>query len=318
MTDRASFTAVNYSLRPSKTIQRSLVFEGLRRLQDKIDWSQALYVGMGSIWFTDFILAHKILGVRKMVSVEANLIGYRRARFNKPYRFVQVKRGFSHDALPSLLRQVRYANVPHIIWLDYDGELDEGKVDELRVRAAAATDDSVLLFTLDASPKKYGANPRQRLERLGQLFGTRVVRALQRRDVEDASLSQTLGSLLKDLIANVSRRSAKSNECVPAFLIPYRDKAPMVTVGAVFPAPSRLSRVKRMIEAEGWNGFPSEPVVAPHLTGKEVATLQAALPANDDRTRTDVQDLGFDLERNQLRAFQEYYRYYPSFAQIIS
>ena len=54
-----SFNVVNYSLRPSKSIQRQVVFEGVRNLQSRLDAEDQMYVGFGSIWFTDFILAHK-------------------------------------------------------------------------------------------------------------------------------------------------------------------------------------------------------------------------------------------------------------------
>lgn len=63
----ASFDVVNYSLRPSKCIERQLVFEGVRALQMQMDLNQLVYVGFGSVWFTDFVVAHKILGVDDMV-----------------------------------------------------------------------------------------------------------------------------------------------------------------------------------------------------------------------------------------------------------
>ena len=54
-----SFNIVNYSLRPSKSIQRQIIFDGVRTLQ--LNWAhdQAVYIGLGSVWFTDFIMAHK-------------------------------------------------------------------------------------------------------------------------------------------------------------------------------------------------------------------------------------------------------------------
>jgi hypothetical protein len=66
-----SFDAVNYSLRPSKSIQRQLVFAGVRALQDSLDPAQ-VYVGFGSIWFTDFVMAHKMLRIDDMVSIEGD------------------------------------------------------------------------------------------------------------------------------------------------------------------------------------------------------------------------------------------------------
>ena len=91
----ASFTTVNYSLRPSKSIQRSLVFEAVQILQGTLDLNEMVYIGFGSIWFTDFQMAHKLLNVTDMVSIEADAIGYSRAVFNQPYRTVCVRNGSS-------------------------------------------------------------------------------------------------------------------------------------------------------------------------------------------------------------------------------
>ena len=80
----ASFDIVNYSLRPSKGIQRQIVFDGIRMLKSRLELSEMIYVGLGSIWFSDFVQAHKSLDIRRMVSIEADDTGYCRARFNKP------------------------------------------------------------------------------------------------------------------------------------------------------------------------------------------------------------------------------------------
>jgi hypothetical protein len=92
----------------------------------------------------------------------------------------------------------------------------------------------------------------------------------------------------------------------------------MVTVGAVFPSPELQRKTLTKIQSPSWGGFVTEPIVAPHLTSKEVAVLQGALPSREELTRRSVQELGFDLEVDQLRAFQEHYRRYPTFAQVLS
>ncbi len=48
----ASFDAVNYSLRPSKSIQRAIVFDGVRKLQSHLDLDQLIYVGWLSNCFS--------------------------------------------------------------------------------------------------------------------------------------------------------------------------------------------------------------------------------------------------------------------------
>jgi len=42
-----SFDAVNYSLRPSKSIQRQIIFEGVRLLQGKLNLRRLAYIGFG-------------------------------------------------------------------------------------------------------------------------------------------------------------------------------------------------------------------------------------------------------------------------------
>ena len=59
-----SFDVVNYSLRPNKSIQRTIVFEAVSILQGWLRLENLLYIGFGSIWFTDFQLAHKFLRVK--------------------------------------------------------------------------------------------------------------------------------------------------------------------------------------------------------------------------------------------------------------
>lgn len=92
----------------------------------------------------------------------------------------------------------------------------------------------------------------------------------------------------------------------------------MVTVGGILPAKGAAKITRDLIANEDWGGKPFKPIVAPHLTLREAATLQAKLPRPDKLSRAIIQSLGFDLEEEQIEAFQTYYRQYPAFAQILS
>jgi hypothetical protein len=312
-----SFNAVNYSLRPSKTIQRGVVFEGLRQLQEDLDWSRATYLGFGSIWFTDFVLAHRVLRITRMVSVECHPIGFRRAQFNKPYSFVRVKEGLSLDVIPELYREARFPTHPIIAWLDYDAELDLNKVDELRFMVENAQPDSVLLVTFDVSEKRYGSSIDERRDELRNLFGRAMPVNLGKAALRGAGLARTLAKMTEGLLKSTSVRMRKENGCELAFRIAYRDKATMLTIGAVFPSAQNRAATRKRIRSAKWAGVIDGIIEAPHLTFKEASALQAALPLHGGMNRTRVQNLGFDLEYNQIEAFSEYYRYYPTFAQVV-
>jgi len=228
-----------------------------------------------------------------------------------------MKYGLSYDKIPQLYEEVRFPNYPAILWLDYDQRIDSDKLDEIRYIVENATADSVLLVTFDASEKLYGSDPSQVAEYLGVLFDRLAPNNFTREQVRKFGLATTLANLTRDVMISASSKARKSNECLPAFNIVYQDKATMVTVGAAFPSPTTRDDVRRAIAASTWPGVVAEPIIAPHLTSKEASVLQSNLPAGLGMSRDAVRDLGFDLEEEQIKAFERFYRHYPTFAQII-
>ena len=96
----------------------------------------------------------------------------------------------------------------------------------------------------------------------------------------------------------------------------YSDSARMVTVGGVLPAKGVVSTIKSLVNRKGWPCISDKVISAPPLTIREAAVLQAELPRVRKLTRRRLQALGFDLEEDQLRIYEKYYQYYPSYAQI--
>ena len=312
-----SFDVVNYSLRPSKSIQRQLVFEGVRRLQTHVNLAGMAYIGFGSVWFTDFTLAHKALGIRDMVSIEKDEIGHRRAVFNAPYATVRVSAGTAREVLPDLYRDASLNSRPWLAWLDYDYEFDEAVSDDVRSIVENAPPMSIVLVTFNAMEMKYGKVP-ERPTRLRQVFGSLVPDGLPKGACKKERLSDTLATFAMDFMASVANDAARPGGYVPAVRIVYRDGAPMVTVGGILPARGTAHAVADLVGREDWACMPAKPIVAPHLTGKEASMLQSLLPRDVPLTREDVTGLGFDLEPEQIEAFQAYYRQYPSYAQILA
>lgn len=313
----ASFDAVNYSLRPNKTIQRLLTFDALAALRVFMPWNNVVYIGLGSIWFTDFVMAHKRLGIDQMISIENDPIGHRRAQYNKPFQTLRVLEGLSYDEVPKFYDNIEMMDCPWIIWLDYDQPLGEDAITELRGVIEKAPDNSVLLTTVDASGKKYGVGPDQKLESLKRLLGDVVPDRLEKDALaEPDGFALTLGRLLELFLSSVSRSCSRAGGWVPAFRLPYRDKAAMVTVGGILTSPTTQAQCLSLVQGGSWNARSNRVIVAPHLTLRELAVLQAQLPRAVALDRTDVQALGFDLGEDQIEIFQSYYKYYPAFAQI--
>ena len=312
-----SFDIVNYSLRPSKSIQRQVVFEGMRQLQAQLDFDRMAYVGFGSIWFTDFVLAHKILGIDDMFSIEADEVGFARAVYNAPYATVRVRHGFAKDVLPTLFGDPELTDRPWMAWLDFDYAFDESLRDDVRSLIENAPMNSAVLITFNGHEMKYGAAP-DRPERLRDLFGSVVPDELPKKACKDERMQETLADLALDFMQSVAAEIARPGGFVPAFRVIYRDQSPMVTVGGVLPAKGAAGVASTVVRDGSWPGKPAKPIMAPHLTIREASALQSKLPRADKLSRALVQSLGFDLADEQIEAFETYYRQYPAFAQVIS
>jgi hypothetical protein len=311
----SSFNVVNYSLRANKSIQRSLVFEGVRTLQSRMDLEKLMYVGLSSVWFTDFHIAHKALGVEDLVSIEADPIGFERARFNLPFRTARVEKGFSYDVLPIILKDQSLTTRPWFVWLDYDGGFEESTVEDIRLVIEQAPPNSIFVTTFNASGKKLG-KPANRPERIRKLLGSVVPDGLSRDDCQDDRLPETLLELTSKFMESVAASVVRPGGFIPAFRIHYSDTTPMVTIGGILPEKGAVPAARAAVSSHEWPGIALEPIIIPPLTIKEAAALQTQLPRAGRLTRAAVRRLGFDLEEQHIRCFQKYYRYYPAYAQI--
>ncbi len=316
----ASFDTVNYSLRPSKTIERQLVFESVARLRacENIDLSRQAYIGLGSVWFTDFNLAHRMLRIEDMVSIEKDDIGFKRARFNAPFSTVRVFHDDISTLLPSLYRDDIIRDRPWLVWLDYDSEFDESSRSDISSLIEKSPENSILIATFNAHERNYGGNASDRPDRLKDLFGSSVPDDLSKKSCKGEKMQTTLAKLALDFMTAKSIDVGRPGNFIEAFNMPYRDGSPMVTVGGFLAAEETTEYANVVIQNQDWPCMPNKPIVAPLLTAREASALQSKLPCNTGLTRSIVQSLGFDLEEGQLEAFEKYYRHYPSFAQILA
>src|SRR6202035_674935 len=109
-----SYLKVPYDLRPAKQVERRMLVETFQTLaQQGFPIDEYQYTGFGSIYFVDFILFHKLLGIRKMLSLEIDEKIRKRVKFNQPFGCVEVKIARIEDELPKMSRDIR-----HILWLD--------------------------------------------------------------------------------------------------------------------------------------------------------------------------------------------------------
>src|SRR5580700_2477566 len=120
----SSTERVQFDLRPAKQVERRMFVDALQRLAHAgFQISDYQYTGFGSVYFVDFILLHKLLGIRRMCSVEYKGELRERVVFNRPFKCVKVKMAPASSVIPSLNRDLK-----HLLWLDYDCSISEENI----------------------------------------------------------------------------------------------------------------------------------------------------------------------------------------------
>jgi len=126
-----SYLKVQYDLRPAKQVERRMLIDAFHMLaMANFPIRDYQYTGFGSVYFVDFILFHKLLGIKRMVSVEHSEKVENRVKFNRPYAFVDIVIGSASELIPRLSPDLK-----HILWLDYDDVLSASHLADIRLAA---------------------------------------------------------------------------------------------------------------------------------------------------------------------------------------
>lgn len=317
----SSSTEVNFGARQNKAIERAAVFDGLNMMKTKELLGNPIYVGFGSVWFADFHLAHRMLGINTMVSIEADDVKFSRAQFNRPFNNIEVLHGTSGDVLPQLLNDESLSQRPWVIWLDYNRSLFVEELADLQTVAAEIPTGSVLLTTFNARKTNYNKVPGDkstRVEFLRELFGEDLTTELDLDAVhEQPRFYATIARLVQETIQSRAINSGHEGGYVPMFDIKYSDGVEMLTVGGYFPS-SATSVESRALAARGeWPGLQTDTISLPSLTMKEVMAIRSLLPADKPLSRESVAaSLGFQLQESAIAGFAKHYLRFPVYSDV--
>jgi hypothetical protein len=265
------------------------------------------YTGFGSIYFVDFVLFHKYLGIKHMWSVEHDVTITKRIRFNRPFSFVKI---FMADAGEVIARLP--LNRRHLLWLDYDNFISSALAEHVYLALSRLPIGSIILVTVDAEPPLKDATP----ERLKQYFVSEVERYLptKAKFVLSKLPQLNLGVLERLCKSAVSIRDGVSFQ--PLFSFLYRDGHQMLTIGGMLAGEAE----RRLLEnpalrqksymSFSWRDAPCN-ISVPRLTRKERVFLEGSMPATDGWAPRN-----FELTAEDVRAYREIYRFYPIYAEL--
>jgi hypothetical protein len=309
MSRKSSYENINYRVRPAKSIERKMLSESFRRLNEFALIESYRYIGFGSTFFSDFILFHKSLGINNMISIEQDVDKQDRFEFNVPFKCINWLPGTSNEVLPELPWDYK-----SIVWLDYDDSLDVDMLEDVKFLIGSMISGSMLVVSCNVHYKS-GERAAKMKEKLQDKMPDHLKEDdLQGWNVAKESRKIILSQIEETLMErNALRHTGNKYIFKQLFNFHYQDGAKMLTFGGILYEEGEESKYLKcnfdrlsFIRKEE-SAFHIE---IPSLTLKEIRFIDTQLPCDDVTTLTVPGVRNSDIEK-----YADYYRYYPNFAE---
>lgn len=320
---KPSFEEFNYALRPSKNVERKIIIDCLLSLKDKFGFPAYKYIGFGSMWFCDFILAHKTLGIEDLISIERKEYADR-ALFNAPYRCVKVIGGEASDVLKTQGVNTHRS----IIWLDYDSKLDGPVLNDLQFLCRESINGTIIIATLNANVKQldnvknvegvqlFGLDALEYIVRDPDLLPT----GIKSEDLTIEEFPSIVAKILFERIKSATVKSGRSERFLPIFNICYADSTPMVTVGGMIGNDEEEKKINYGELSKKFYCIRGEDQIVisvPPLTQKEKLTIDQLFPSPTVPTEDEIKKkMGFSLKKEIIQAYHLLYLHYPTYGEV--
>jgi len=315
MTDESdeNLFRVNYSIRPAKCIERKMILEALHRLNVFHEPKSYQYVGFGSAFFSDFVLVHKSLGIRDMVSIEKDDVHKQRYLDNCPFKCIDLRFGHSNHILPSLP-----LSKPVIVWLDYTCRLNDSELEDVRYVCSKAVSGSFIIVTVNAdSLGSTGSDViRRKLRTTNSDYGPVYEQYYAKYDKKAAA--RTYREIIHEEIGLVLRNRTgvlpveEKLNCQQIFNFEYRDSKDMLTYGGIIFKNRDLGLLNKCkfntCDCYRPSDVPYE-IEIPILTLREIRMLDSQLPNNGSSI------VRGSIPAEEVAKYVNLYRFYPSFVE---
>ncbi len=313
-----SYERVHYEFRPAKQVERRMLihtFHHLMMLGFPI--SDYKYTGLGSIYFIDFIMFHKYLGINKFLSVEESSTVENRVRFNRPFGCVDIAIGDIIEFIPHLS-----SDFQHILWLDYDHILTEDTLNAVYMATIQLSPGSVFLVTVDVEPP---GSPAEGLTRWNPKAWQRHFMQeardymWSRPNVKDFARDSLLKTNARLIDYAISKALVARPEVafLPLFNFTYADGHRMLSVGGMIGNEAQrrslesLDRKTLHFLRRSITEAPYE-IAVPKVTRKERLYLDSEMPCDDKWCPQD-----FELTPDEISAYRSIYQYYPAYTEML-
>jgi hypothetical protein len=312
MNPTESYLKVPYDLRPAKQVERRMLLDAFQRLSRcGFQLGDYQYTGFGSVYFVDFVMFHRLLGLEKLLSVEYSKKVEKRVRFNKPFDLIKIQIDPISNVIPTLSRDSK-----HILWLDYDDTLRAGHLADTVLAANQLSAGSILLVTVDVEPPADDGGPQEWFT----YFNEEAERFLNVRWTHKDFVRSQLVSRNVEILEKAINNGLSGREGIrflPLFNFLYADGHQMLTVGGVIGGDTEARQLascdfRTATYIRQTLSAPPYVIRVPRITRKERLYLDSAMPSADDWVPQD-----FELSLDDVLAYREIYRYYPAYAEML-
>jgi hypothetical protein len=313
MSDPAkSYLDVQYDLRPAKQVERRMLIDILMSLMSSgFPLQEYQYTGFGSVYFVDFILLHRYLGMSKLQSVEHDLSIEKRVHFNRPFAPVRIRMSPIGDIIPELNNDIN-----HVLWLDFDDRISSEILSDVVLAAYQLSVGSILLVTVDVEPPSDGQTPAQLMAYHEEHAGEFFEHEWSASNFSPSKLPETVLRIVKNAIfRGLTGRENVGYQQLVKFI--YADGHEMITLGGMIVT----EQVRQRVLASGLEKKPFVLLDAnhdlyrikvPRLTRKERLHLDGFMPCPDDW----VPD-AFEMSSEEVLSYRDIYRYHPAYAELL-
>lgn len=319
----SSYRKVNYSLRPAKHAQRRMIAELLSCLYPFRAVRDYQYVGFGSLWFEDFRLFHRLLGFKKMTSIEKSRL---KERFieNRPFKSVDILFGESN----AVLKKIDWS-LSTITWLDYDSQISKSSLMDIETVVGKCQSGSILTLTynVEEAAEFVEAQISDNDDSAAtEMFRSRFADFSGKKIFQDDLKGQPFKSLVREIcdtqiersvaIRNRGKEKAETITFKLLVRLDYADATPMMTLVYILFSEDDMNKYNQC-QFDTIDFLPSVGstirIDMPKLTLKEIRNIEAQVPTDnfDQIEKRGIPD-------SDIRKFIEIYRYLPNFAVLES
>lgn len=312
MTD--SYRKIDYRLRPAKAVERRMIAEYFLRLRAFGKVEDYRYVGLGSVYFSDFALYHNVCGFNSMVSIEGveDVTIKKRFEFNAPFGSIDLQFGMTGTVLPKLSWEQKTA-----VWLDFDGVLDNSILTDIEFLGAKLSPFSIFLVSVNGELRDLDQGKLSRMDVLVSRVGAAKIPAPYqgKNNISAGEVASVYRQILNNELQNaITKRNSgrELSEFIQAEQVAffkYADGVAMYTIGWVF----FMEKDREKFKDCSYDSLPhfrneGEPffIDVPLITNSEINALNRCKVEYDK-----LQTKGLPIPDSEIKKYLSLKRFWP-------